>query len=330
MSKRHTVLVTLALFFCATLSLHALTIKVASGAPESSPWGQALNRMAAQWTQISGGQIQMQVFHNGIAGDENDMLRKMRIGQIQAAVFTSIGLNAIADEIMTLSMPLLIRSDDELDYVFSRVKDKLEASVERNRFKALAWSKAGWVRFFANTPLYTPDVLKSVKIAASGESPQLMQAFRLMGYQAIPVSQTELLTSLNSGMVDAFYASPIAAAGYQWFARAPNMLDLKAAPFLGGFIITEQTWRRIPDNIKPQLLDAVNKEVRKLDNAVQELEGKAISTMKSYGLSVTELTDEQRQLWFSEFEKSLNVTVGTVFDKDMYELIKSYLAEYRK
>jgi TRAP-type transport system periplasmic protein len=317
-------------FLSGSAVLFGITIKLSSGAPESSPWGMALNRLAADWSRISNGQVTVQIYHNGIAGDEPDVVRKMRIGQIQAGIFTSNGLGILSDEVMTFSMPFLIRTDEELEYVLRMVEDDLSASIEQNRFHVIAWSKGGWINIFSASPLRTPSDLRNVRLAATADNQELLQAFRLMGYQAIPVTRNELLTSLNSGMVDAFYSSPIAAAGFQWFARAPQMLDLPIAPFLGGLIISERAWRRVPDNLKPRLVESARRHVASLDTTMEDLESEAVDTMGRYGLQVVNLTDEERALWIQEFERSRSVTVDSVFDKGMYTSIQNHLEEFRR
>lgn len=311
-------------------SSHAITLKVASAAPESSPWGRALNRIAAEWREISGGQVTLQIFHNGIAGEQNDVIRKMRIGQIQGALFTSDALALLSDEIFALSAPVLIRSDEELDYVFERLRPDIEESIEGNQFEVIGWSKAGWVNFFANEPVRRPGDLQDLALAVADDQPETARAFRRMGYEVVPVRQNALLTSLNSGMIDAFYASPIAAAGFQWFARAQNMVDLDVAPFLGSFIVTQRSWRRVPGDMKPELIASVERQARELGEAVNELEEEAIGTMTEYGLNIIELSEAERDRWFEEFERSLEVTVGPVFDEPTYRRIQGYLREYRR
>jgi TRAP-type C4-dicarboxylate transport system substrate-binding protein len=311
-------------------SVFGLTLKIATVTPEQSPWGHALNRISAELARETNGSLRLQVFHNGIAGEEGDMLRKMRIGQLDGGVFTSVGLNKLADEVMTLSVPLLIRDDGELDFVFGELRDRLAAAAQRNRFRVLAWSKAGWIRFFSESRVETPADLKELTLAVSAEDAEVPQAFRLMGYQAVPMPSNELLTSLNSGVVDAFYASPIAAAGYQWFGAAPYMLDLRISPFLGGFVVSERSWRRIPPDARRALETIVAREAQPLDSDVRELEQRAIETMRSYDLEVVELSEAQRERWFSEFEESAEVSVGRVFDSEMYQTIRALLRDYRR
>ncbi|MFP4012074.1 MAG: TRAP transporter substrate-binding protein DctP [Spirochaetaceae bacterium] len=318
------------LLFMTAGTAHAFTIKVASAAPESSPWGRALDRIAADWRDISDGRVTLQIFHDGIAGEQNDIIRKMRIGQIGGALFTSDALALLSEEVFAFSAPLLIRSDEELDYVFERIRPEMDASIEENNFEVVGWSKGGWVKFFANEPIRSPEDLKDITLAVGDSQPETARAFRRMGYDVVPVRQTALLSSLNSGMVDAFYASPIGAAGFQWFARADNMLDLQVAPFIGAFVVSDRVWNRVSEDLKPDLVESVNRQAEELDSAVESLEAEAIETMQEHELNVVTLSEAERERWFAEFEESLEVTVGTVFDEDTYRDIRGYLEEFRR
>ncbi|MFP4484236.1 MAG: TRAP transporter substrate-binding protein DctP [Spirochaetota bacterium] len=332
MMKRTVSLATLIflLFVTVTVGAPAITIKVASAAPEGSPWGEALNRIAADWEEASGGEVTMQIFHNSIAGEEDDVVRKMRVGQIDAGIFTTVGLAEIAGEIKTISTPFLIRTDEEFEYVFDQVRDDFADLLEQRRFNVLGWSKGGWIRFFADEPIRVPADLKDITLAAGGNDTELLRAFRVMGFQITPVGLTEVLTALNSGMISAFYASPISAAGFQWFSQAPNMLDVKVAPFIGGFVTTDRAWGRIPEDLKPRLLDAVESTVERLDQEVISLEQEAVDTMQSYGLNVIEPTDRELRLWFDILDDNEDALVGDVFPRQEYEMILGHLRDFRR
>ena len=319
-----------ALLLLGAASAPAITLKVASAAPESSPWGEALNRIAAEWQEISGGEVTLQVFHNAIAGEEEDVVRKMRIGQIDAGIFTTIGLAEIASEVKTISTPFLIRSNEEFEYVFEQVQGSFADAIEQRRFQVLGWSKAGWVRFFADEPIRIPEDLMEITLAGAGSDPELLRAFRVMGFQITPVGSTEVLTSLNSGMINAIYSSPISAAGFQWFSQAQNMLSVKIAPFIGGFVTTQRAWRRVPDDMKPRLLESVDKMVQRLDNDMLRLEQEAIETMQSYGLNIIEPTESERERWFELLDDNTDQLVGEVFPVEQYELITRHLREFRR
>lgn len=326
--KRTILAAAFALFFVTAAYSEKLVIKMASIAPENSPWGDAINKLAQEWGEISGGTIELKIYHNGIAGGESDVIRKMRINQIQAGVFTSFGLTEIVPEVLSLSMPSLIKNEGELDFVLSKIKPYLEDKMNTKKFKMIAWSRVGWVRFFSKKPVLVPNDLKTQKVAGNPDQQSLIQAFKEMGYSQVPVSTPDILSALNSGMIDAMYSSPIAVGGFQWFGLAKYMCDLKISPFVGGIVLTEAAWKKIPDNLKPELMKAVKKLERDLDVNVRSMEDEAIKIMQSYGLIITHVTPENEQVWYKEFDEANQKILGKAFSREMFNQINGYLKDY--
>jgi TRAP-type C4-dicarboxylate transport system substrate-binding protein len=326
-------LLILFIFIVNPVFAQKVTIRLASLVPENTAWGAAINKMAADWSRITNGEVEVIVFHNGTAGGEEEVLRKLKINQIQAAVFTSTGMNAVMPEVMSISYPFLIRNDDELNEVMLRIKPQLDAKIQQNGFVTLAWACAGWVRFFSKTPVLSPDDLKKIRLASPPEDQHLIQAFRLMGYQMVPISLPDTLVSLRSGMIDATYQSPVYAAGNQIFGIAGNMANINIAPFMGGILVNNTAWRRIPDKYKPQLLEIGKKLEREIESSISSLETEAVSTMTRYGLKINNPTSQQMQAWYDDTARFENNLVGgstPVFNREYYLLIKNILTEYRK
>ncbi|MCL2442336.1 MAG: TRAP transporter substrate-binding protein DctP [Treponema sp.] len=311
----------------------ATIVRLASLVPENTPWGQAINHLASEFNRVTNGEVEVIVFHNSTAGDEPEVLRKLRSNQIQAAVFTSMGMSAVMPEVMAFSYPFLIRNDAELDEVMRRLKPDLDARIQRNGFVTLAWVRAGWIKFFSRNPILTPDDLRRQRLATGTEDLQMLQTFRIMGYQVVPVGLSELLVALNSGRVDAVYQSPVYTAGNQIFGITRNMANMNVAPFMGGILMNEVTWRRIPDRYKPQLQEVCRRLEREIEASINNLETHAINTMVRHGLRVNELTPAQMQMFYSDTERYENNLVGTtnpVFNRDFYFRIKNILTEYRR
>ena len=310
-----------------------ITIKLASLVPENTAWGAAINRMAADWAQATNGEVEVIVYHNAAAGDEPEVLRKLKINQLQAAVFTSMGLNALMPEVMAVSYPFLIRNDAEMEAVMSKIKPDLDAKIQQTGFVTLAWARAGWIKFFSKTPVLVPDDLRKIKLATGAEDLQMIQAFRIMGYQMVPININDLMVSLNSGMLDAVYQSPIYAAGNQVFGIAKNMAGINVAPFMGGILINNTAWRRIPDKYKGKLLEICKQIEREIEASIAGLEAEAISTMVKYGLKINELDSSQMQEWYDDTVKYENRLVGSnspVFNREYYQKINAILSDYRR
>jgi len=329
--KTHRVLLSLAffsLFLC--LPLLPLEIKLGSLAPGGSPWDTALRRVAAEWLSESKGQITIKVYSGGIAGDEADMIRKMRINQLQAAAITGLGLNQIALDVLTIQLPFLVRTDEELDYTLEKMGPDYNQMIEAKGFKVLLWSSAGWAKFFSKDPIIYPEDLKPQRLFVMEGHADIDQAWKELGYRVIPINPNNALTALQSGMVDAFTATPLLAAAMQWFALAPHMCDLNFAPLIGGLIINASTWKRIPADLQPRLMSSLHRVEKQMRQETIELEGKAIEVMVKNGLQIHRLTPQAVRAWEDFVFGNFDLVAGKAFSMEVYEKTKAYVEEYRR
>jgi TRAP-type C4-dicarboxylate transport system substrate-binding protein len=307
-----------------------ITIKLASIAPENTPWGEALNYMAAQWSRVTNGEVELVVYHGGIAGDEAEALRRLRVNQIQAAVFTNQGIKSVMPEIITVSYPLLIRNDAELEEVLSKIRPELDARMARNGFVTLAWTRAGWVQLYSKNQVFTPNDVRRQKMATSPDDLEFMQAFRVMGYQLVPVHMNDILVSMNSGMTNATYLSPVMMAASQLFAVANNMIDLNIAPFMGGILMNQTAWRRIPERHQNAILAVCKRVETEMETSISRLESEALAGMVRCGLRSNRRSPAQVQEWYDEIARHENNLAGPIFDRELYLRIKGILEEYRR
>src|SRR5262249_24630082 len=178
----------------------------------------------------------------------------MRIGQLQAAALSGAGLHQIIAEIQALMMPMMLRSDAELDYVRDRIAPELEELLEAKGFKVLNWGDAGWVRFFTKKPVIRPDDLKPLKLFVWEGDPAEVDRWKACGFQPVPLAATDILTALQSGLIEVVPTTPIAALSFQWFGLAPDMTDIKWAPLVSATVISTRTWYALPEALRAQML----------------------------------------------------------------------------
>lgn len=311
----------IAFFFPVGLSAKPLIIKLGSIAPAASPWGRALDELALVWKEISGGEVQLIVYHNGVAGTEQDILSKIRMNQLQAGIFTSSGLSGLSPEVLTLSIPLLVPDDAALDAALAATRPLMEERIFAKGFTVVAWSKVGWLKFFTNREVSRPAQLKELKVSGGIENETLAGAFRSLGFQLIPVPINEVMTSLNAGMIDGFYSAPLGAASYQWFAKAPYMLDLPLAPFVGVIVIGNRVWMRISPEYRDELKAAAESIIAALDEKAAELDRHAVGEMVKYGLKVVKPSAADIAAWREDMAEGITSSIGTVFPDDMYQAV---------
>lgn len=272
-------------------------VKLGTLAPEGTPWFESLRDMGEEWERVSNGSVRIRIYPGGIAGDEPDMVRKMRIGQLQAAALTGVGLGNIGRDVQALQMPLMFKDDAELNCVRDRVRGTVEGDLAKKGFVVLTWGDAGWARFFSTKPIAKPDDLKGRKIFFWSNDDKQLKAWRDWGTNPVSMSVTDVLVGLQSGLIDTIATTPLAALSYQWFPLAPNMTELRLAPLVGAVVISKRTWNRIPKNLHGPLKAAAETAGKKLRADSAKFEVEAIAAMRERGLTVVPVSKDDVAAW---------------------------------
>jgi TRAP-type C4-dicarboxylate transport system substrate-binding protein len=309
--------------------LQGLTIKIGTVAPMRSPWIKELRRLGVEWSKITNNTVKIQIYAGGIAGGEDDMVRKIRLGSLGGGVFTNIGINNIYPDSNVLNIPFLFNSDEELDYVLAKLKPGFEQEIEKRGFKVIAYTKAGWVYFFTKKPIAYPEDIKPYKMCFSTGSRAWEEAWKKSGYRVIPTELKDMMMSLQSGMVEAFYLHPLIAGSGQYFALAPNMCPLKITPLVGGVVFSKQIWNRVPDQYKEKMMAVVQEMIDRLYQETRQLEEEAIQEMKKHGLVINPVPPDALAKWRAVSDKGLDSLIGKAFSKEVYDRMMQLLTEFR-
>jgi TRAP-type C4-dicarboxylate transport system substrate-binding protein len=267
----------------------AQVIKLGSLAPEGSPWDKALRRIAVDWNTVSDGRVKVKIFAGGIAGDEPNMVRKIRINQLQAAAITGVGLGSIVEDIYAVQLPLLIRTTGELEYVMAKMEPTLNRMLQEKGFTMVAWFLAGWAHLFSKTPAVTPGEVKRLKLQVDYSAPTITQAWKQLGFRVVPVASTEVLPALQSDMIEAF----------------------------------------LSDDLKPKLLFIVEQHLVTLSRESATLEEEALAIMLEYGLQIHPVSPQVEEQWERVTSEGLDLITGKVVSTDILEEVKMHLEEYR-
>ncbi len=311
-------------------SAGALTIKIGSSAPEGSPWDLALDAMATEWAEITDNRVQVRIYPGGSVGNEADVLRKVRIGQLQGAVVTLGGLTSISSDMLIFCLPLFIRNDTELDYVLDIMQPELLNIIEDKGFSLIAWQTAGWVRPFAKKPVLYPEDLKAFKLALPIDNAAFIQAWKSIGYHIVQITSNEYMTALQTGMVEALINPPLVTASFQWFALANHMCEIDLAPLVGGLVIDNRVWSRIPEEYRSKLLQAAHDTIYPLHDATAGLTEQAIRLMEENGLVSYSVDEEVMTAWITDLTRSYNRIIGVSIDPDFFSEMEAHLESFRR
>jgi TRAP-type C4-dicarboxylate transport system substrate-binding protein len=316
------------IWFVATA--HADTLKIATLAPDGSVWYAALKTMTEDWRRISNGALDVRIYPGGVAGDDAVMVRKMRIGQLNGAALTGDGMASIAPELRIFQMPMLIRNDAELEYMRDRMSARLESIAAAQGFKLLAWSDIGWVYLFSTTPIDDPDAARRARLWTAVGDDAWARALQRAGYRPVALPTTEILTGLQSGLIDAFDAPPVVALSSQWFGQAKNMMDLRWSPLVGAVVVTTRFWEQVPAAERDALQDAARRATAAAQNDVHRFERDAVAAMQRYGLVVHPVSEANARRFESDIRAAYSQIVGASVPEPIYTTAKGYLDEYRR
>ena len=282
----------------------AMTFKLATLVPDRSVWGNVLSEMAAEWKEATDGRVTLRIYPGGVAGDDPDVVRKMRIGQLHAGTITQAGLTEIDNAFNLFNTPLFFDSYDEYFYVLEQIQPALEKVLRDKGFELLHWGHGGWVHLFATKRVESVDDLKALKLFVWAGSDRMVRWWKDAGYKPVPLAFTDVVTGLQTGMLEAMPNTPLAALSFQNYRNTPFMLGLGFAPFLGATLVTTKAWDRLDSNDRQAIMDSVERAAERFRTEVPEQDAKAITEMEKRGLTVTSVEDPVlvRQ-WRAEAEK---------------------------
>jgi len=301
------------------VSLSGQTIKLGTVAPEESAWHEILVRMGQDWKRISGGTVNLTIFAGGVTGDEVGMLRRTRLRTLHAVALSGVGLSYIDPSASAMQIPMLIDSYEELDYVRERIAPELEKIFLEKGYRVLLWGDVGWVHFFTKEPARTLDDIREMKLWTTAGDPEAEQLYKEFGMQPVPLPQTDMITSLTTGLINAFDVPPLFALLDQSFAIAPHMIDVKWSPLIGATVINESTWQSIPAELRPQLLAAAHRAGDSLREEIRRLGDEAIVEMEKRGLEVYHASPDVLATWRTEAEAAYPALRGTLVPAELFD-----------
>ena len=303
------------------------TVKLATLAPRGSSFHQILMELGQQWRQSG---VELTIYTDGTQGTESQMVSRMKLGQLHAGLLTASGLAEIDQSTEALqSMPMMFRSLDEVDYVRANLRHEIEQRLDDKGFVILFWADAGWVRFFSRDPVVRPDDLKKTRLYATTGDNQSIDIMKAAGLQPIPLAPSDILTGLQTGLINAVPTVPTIALSGQFYGKAKNMLEINWAPLVGGLVITRKAWDKFPAETQLALVKAARGAGEKMKARIRAENDQAVSTMVKRGLVVHNMTPQVEAEWVSVAESAYPKIRGPIVPAKFFDEVKRLLAQYR-
>ena len=307
-----------------------LFIKFATVAPEGSTWVKHMRRLDKILRKKSHGQLGFRIYAGGIAGDELDVLRKIRIGQIHCAAFSGVGIAKILSMVRILDLPFLFRNYQEIDLVHEELKVFFSDHFKKKGFEFLAWVEIGNVYLFSKKPIQKKSDVPRLKIWTWSGDPISKETFSLMGNNPIPLAITDVTTALNTGMIDTFYAPPLGALALQWHTNMKYMTSLPLAHATGAVLISSRFSKKIPPNLSKLLKNEFDRAMKDLTSDLRKQTEESIRLIQESDIKIIPVRSESDLKDFNALHAQVAQRLtGEIYPEDLLDRVYQILKRLR-
>jgi TRAP-type C4-dicarboxylate transport system substrate-binding protein len=236
------------------------TIKFATLMPTGTAWSKILDDWVKEVEEKSNGRIIFKMYSGGVMGDEPDVLRKIRKGQLHGGMFTGYGIGRIYSPARVLEMPFLFKSVDESDYIREQIMPDLETGFRESGFELLGWPEVGFIHFFSTKRITSVDDIRKLRIWLWQGDPLGEAFFKASNINPIPLSIIDVYTQLSAkhGSIDTVYTSTFGAIALQWYSKLKYATRIPLTNAIGGLVVSNRFYNKLPEDLQ-QLLKTTGK-----------------------------------------------------------------------
>lgn len=305
-------------------------LKLATLAPEGSSWVKAIRAIDAEVRQQTQGAVGFKIYPGGVQGDEDVMLRKMRVGQLHAGGFAGMGLSKIQPDILALEMPFLFEEYAEIDYVLDKTHEYYTQGFAKQGYVMLGWVDIGFVHILSQKPVRGVKDIQGRKVWRLESDPITASLFKRAKVNSVPLTIPDVLLGLQTNLVDVVYAPPAAAIVLQWFTRVKCVSELPINYTLGALLVGQKHFDRLSADHQQALRQISARHLRQLTLQSRQENSEAFDVMRGQGLQIVSPDPEEVASFRQLVQDSKADLVGEAFSQEAYDLVLKHLSAYRQ
>lgn len=322
---------TAALLLCLAGTAVAETFKIATIAPDGTTWMQEFRKGAAEVKQRTGGRVEFRFYPGGVMGNDQSVLRKIRIGQLHGGALTGGGLAAINKDANIYGLPFLFRSFAEVDHVRERMDPVLMAGVEKAGFVAFGLSDGGFAYLMSDDPVRSTTDLNRQKVWIPDGDEISRVGLNAVGVTPVVLPLTDVLTGLETGLIDTVAASPIGAIALQWHTRVNYVTDFPISYLFGALVIDKRRFGALSSADQQVTREVMGEVMQRLNAANRKDDAAAIAALRRNGLEFVTPRGEDEAGWVRSAESAVERLGGRgLFDPAMLDRIERLLSDFRR
>ena len=293
-------------------SAFGLKVKLATLVPKGTSWAKTLKEMSDEIKEKTKGKVKFQIYYGGTQGDEPDILRKTRIGQLHGGIFTGKTLGDIFSDVRAIELPFNFYDDEKkaMD-VLKQNASYFNESFEKKGFVNLGFYGIGKVYVVSTKKLENIDQMKGVKMWA-WEGDKVIQAMmESLGLVSVSLALPDVMSSLSTGMVEAAYAPPLGILALQWQSKVKYLVDFPTAYTIGAFLIEKKKWKKLDLEQQKLVKQIAAKHIESANEAAIKDNQKSLDTLKALGVEFIKFDKKD----LAKAESIRKEVIGKIQDK---------------
>lgn len=304
-------------------------LRIATLAPAGSPWMQVLDKGAAEIKTKTAGRVTMKYFEGGQQGDEKDFVRKIKLGQLDGAAVTAVGLAMIDESIRVLELPMLFQTSEEVDYVADKMWPYFQKKFEKKGFKLNDRGEVGWIHLFSKAKVETIADLKGQKLWQWSDDKLSGAIIKKLGLRGVPLGVPEVDASLTGGKINACFTSPVAAVALQWYSKVKYISSAPLTFAIAATVLSMDSLKKLSAQDQKTVEGISKASSQKLRKVIRKANKDAKSTMIRKGITVVQTPAATVDQLASAAQEVWKELAGSVYSKEELEMALKYRDEYR-
>jgi len=313
-----------------SLGAQAVTIKIATLAPDGNKWMELMRKGASEVKNRTSGRVTFKFYPGGVMGSDKSVMRKIRVGQLQGGAVTPSAIAGVCPDASVYTVPMLFDSYDEMNFVRKRMDAKVIAEIEKAGFVTFGLSDGGFAYLMSNKPVQSIKDLQDKKVWIPEGDNITLAVFRDMGITPIQLPISDVYTGLQTGLIDTVGISPIGAVAFQWHTKTKYLTNVPLLYLNGLMIVSKKYFDRISAADQKVVREVFENIFRKLNIQNQKDNIAAKKALKEHGIQFVGIDNKEK----SEMVKHVQSATRTLekngaFSKKLLDEVIKYRDQYR-
>lgn len=319
------------IFTLAFTTVYGQTFKIATIVPDGTRWMKEMRRGADEIKHHTQGRVRFRFYPGGVMGNDSSVLRKIRIGQLHGGALTGGGLSEIYPDSQIYNMPFAFNSYDEVDYVRAKMDSQIINGLKEKGFISFGLSEGGFAYLMSNNPLQCIEDLKHQKVWSPQGDRISRAAFESIGVSPIPLPLTDVLTGLQTGLINTIASPPIGAIALQWHTRVKYLADIPLLYLYGTLVVKRKTFEKLSPQDQKTVHDIMSKTFRNISKQNRKDNEGARQALRNQGIKFIVPGDCNGQQWDKIVIKSMDKLIKQGhFSEVMLKMLRGHLHDYRR